>query len=120
MQGVVRGVLLVAVIAVGAFAGRLSAQTAVRIDAGALEGTSTTDGKVRVFLGVPFAAPPAGNLRWLAPQPVAPWEGVRKAATFGARCIQGPIYSDMIFRDGMSEDSLYLNLWAPADAKSLR
>jgi para-nitrobenzyl esterase len=119
MRGVERGVLLVAVISVGALAGRLSAQTAVRIDAGALEGTSTANGKVRVFLGVPFAAPPVGKLRWQAPQPVAPWEGVRKAATFGARCMQGPIYSDMIFRDGMSEDCLYLNVWAPADAKGL-
>ena len=61
---------------------------------------------VRVFEGVPFAAPPVGALRWQAPQPAAAWTGVRKADQFGARCYQGNIFGDMIFRDkGVSEDA---------------
>ena len=89
---------------------------------GVLEGVVSADGKVRTFKGIPFAAPPVGPLRWKAPQPVAPWTGVRQASEYGARCMQGSIYSDMIFHDsGPSEDCLYLNLWMPAnpDRKSV-
>jgi len=83
---------------------------------GVLEGVVSADGKVRTFKGIPFAAPPVGPLRWKAPQPPAPWTGVRKASEYGARCMQGNIYSDMIFHDsGPSEDCLYLNLWMPAN-----
>jgi para-nitrobenzyl esterase len=83
---------------------------------GVLEGVVSADGKVRTFKGIPFAAPPVGPLRWKAPQPPAPWTGVRKASEYGARCMQGGIYSDMIFHDtGPSEDCLYLNLWMPAN-----
>jgi len=70
---------------------------------------------IRSFKGVPFAAPPVGNLRWREPQPVKNWEGIRKADKFGPRAMQLPLYSDMKFRsDGMSEDCLYLNVWTPA------
>ena len=86
---------------------------------GTLEGIISPDGLVRTFKGIPFAAPPVGPLRWKAPQPVTPWTGVRKATEFGARCMQGNIYSDMIFHDaGPSEDCLYLNLWMPAHPAS--
>ena len=82
---------------------------------GVLEGVVSADGKVRTFKGIPFAAPPVGPFRWKAPQPVQPWTGVRKATEYPARCMQAPIYSDMIFKDaGPSEDCLYLNLWMPA------
>ena len=82
---------------------------------GVLEGVISADGKVRTFKGIPFAAPPVGPLRWKAPQLPAAWTGVRKASEYGARCMQGSIYSDMIFHDsGPSEDCLYLNLWMPA------
>ena len=74
---------------------------------------------MRAFLGVPYAAPPVGALRWQAPQPVTPWTGVKQAATFGARCMQGPIFGDMVFRDQLSEDCLYLNVWAPPGAAKL-
>ena len=90
----------------------------VKTDAGVVEGTTNPAG-VRAFLGVPYAAPPVGALRWQAPQPVAPWTGVKQAATFGARCMQGSIFGDMVFRDQMSEDCLYLNVWAPASAAKL-
>ena len=82
---------------------------------GVLEGVVSADGKVRTFKGIPYAAPPVGPLRWKAPQPAAAWTGVRKATEYPARCMQAPIYSDMIFHDnGPSEDCLYLNLWMPA------
>ncbi len=81
---------------------------------GPVEGTPSADGTVRVFKGIPFAAPPVGESRWKAPAPVAPWTTPRKADAFGARCAQGPIFGDMIFRDEMSEDCLYVNVWTPA------
>ena len=75
---------------------------------------------MRIYRGIPFAAPPVGELRWQAPRPVAPWQGVRKATAFGNRCMQAPIFSDMIFRDEVSEDCLYLNVWTPAKAGTER
>jgi para-nitrobenzyl esterase len=82
---------------------------------GVLEGVISADGKVRTFKGIPYAAAPVGPLRWKPPQPAPSWTGVRKAAEYGPRCMQAPIYADMIFHDaGPSEDCLYLNLWMPA------
>jgi para-nitrobenzyl esterase len=86
----------------------------VATKAGVVEGSLSWDGQVRVFKGIPYAAPPVGDLRWKEPQPLAAWQGVRKATEFGARCMQGRIYDDMVFRDaGPSEDCLHLNVWAP-------
>lgn len=62
----------------------------VRIDSGMLSGSASGQPTVRVFKGIPFAAPPLAQNRWKAPQPVAPWDGVRKADAFGAPCISGP------------------------------
>ncbi len=82
---------------------------------GTLEGTM--EGDIRTFKGVPFAQPPVGDLRWKDPQPVQNWSGVRKADHFGPRAMQRALYADMIFHsDGVSEDCLYLNIWAPAKA----
>ena len=93
----------------------------LRTDAGFVEGTASADAKVHIFKGIPFAAPPVGALRWKAPQPVTSWTGVRKATEFGARCMQGRIYNDMVFRDsGPSEDCLYLNVWTPATSSKAR
>lgn len=93
----------------------------VHTEAGNVEGTASADAKIRIFRGVPFAAPPVGDLRWQAPQHVQGWTGVRKAVEFGPRCMQGHIYSDMIFRDsGPSEDCLYLNVWTPASSADAR
>src|SRR6476659_907068 len=89
-------------------------QTKVKIANGYLEGT-VDNTRVRVFKGVPFAAPPVGELRWQEPQQVKDWQGTRKADQFGPRCMQRPIFSDMVFRsNGMSEDCLYLNVWTTA------
>jgi para-nitrobenzyl esterase len=85
----------------------------VRTKAGMIAGANESG--ISIFKGVPFAAPPVGDLRWRAPQPVKPWEGVRDASRFGPRCMQLPVFGDMNFRsDGMSEDCLYLNVWTPA------
>jgi para-nitrobenzyl esterase len=84
-------------------------------DRGEIQGTLSRDGQVRAFLGIPYAAPPVGPLRWKPPQPAAAWSGVRSATSFGPRCMQTQLYPDMVFRDpGPSEDCLTLNVWAPA------
>src|SRR4051794_40759761 len=84
---------------------------------GTLEGTDESG--IKIFRGVPFAAPPVGNLRWREPQPVQNWSGVRKADKFGPRAMQLPIFGDMNFRsNGMSEDCLYLNIWTAAKTGS--
>ena len=81
---------------------------------GVVEGVAEKSG-IRSFKGIPFAAPPVGDLRWKEPQPVKNWTGVRKADKFGPRAMQRPIFGDMNFRsDGVSEDCLYLNVWTPA------
>lgn len=84
---------------------------------GIVEGTTEKSG-VRSFKGIPFAAPPVGDLRWKEPQPVKNWQGVRKADQFGPHGMQFAFFGDMSFRSsGMSEDCLYLNVWTPS-AKS--
>src|ERR1700733_15818368 len=60
----------------------------VRLDSGMVSGAPGTDPDVRVFKGLPFAAPPTGDLRWRAPKSVARWDGVRKADEFGPICMQ--------------------------------
>ena len=61
----------------------------VKIDSGMVAGTASGQPTVRVFKGIPFAAPPLGENRWRAPQPAAKWDGVRKADAFGAPCAAG-------------------------------
>jgi len=94
-----------------------AAPPAASTASGPLEGKSATVEGVALdeFLGIPFAAPPVGALRWKPPQPAANWQGVRQAQAFGAQCMQLGLYDDMVFRsNGMSEDCLYLNVWTPA------
>jgi para-nitrobenzyl esterase len=91
----------------------------VKTATGVVEGKD--DGAVHVFLGIPYAAPPVGDLRWKPPAPAAKWSGVLKAAEFGSHCMQGKVYGDMNFRDpGGSEDCLTLNVWVPAKASGLK
>jgi len=85
----------------------------VKTQNGELEGVDESG--IKTFKGIPYAAPPVGNLRWREPQAVQNWSGVRKADKFGPRAMQLPIFSDMVFRsNGVSEDCLYLNVWTPA------
>ncbi|HEY2432420.1 MAG TPA: carboxylesterase family protein [Vicinamibacterales bacterium] len=86
----------------------------VDINSGPVSGTTEADG-LRVYKGIPYAAPPVGPLRWQPPQPAAAWTEVRKATAFGAQCMQRRQFADMVFRaSGMSEDCLFLNVWTPA------
>ncbi len=101
----------------------MSAQELRRVQAktenGIIEGIISPDGEVRTFKGIPFAAPPVGELRWKAPQPVESWSGVRQAVDFAPRPMQARIFDDMVFKDaGPSEDCLYLNLWMPEKPKA--
>jgi para-nitrobenzyl esterase len=85
----------------------------VRTANGMVEGVLESSG-IRSFKGIPYAAPPVGDLRWKEPQPAKDWTGVLKADHFGPRAMQTNIFGDMNFRsDGMSENCLYLNIWAP-------
>ncbi|HEX7755380.1 MAG TPA: carboxylesterase family protein [Niabella sp.] len=81
---------------------------------GKLEGYRDEKTNLNIFLGVPFAQPPVGELRWKAPQPLPDWKGTRTAKKFGSRPVQTNVFGDMIYRsDTMSEDCLYLNIWVP-------
>lgn len=91
------------------------AQNRIATTSGDIEGTREPGSAVRIFRGIPFAAPPTGELRFAPPRPVERWSGVRKADTFGPRAMQLPVFGDMNFRsNGMGEDCLYLNIWTPA------
>jgi para-nitrobenzyl esterase len=86
---------------------------------GPVHGKTINDAKVRAWLGIPYAAPPVGDLRWKAPQPAAKWDSERDATKYGAHCAQNPVFQDMVFQDnGSNEDCLFLNVYAPADAAS--
>ena len=95
----------------------------VRTSHGVVKGAlSAAYPTIREFKGIPFAAPPVGELRWRAPQPVNAWEGTRDATTFAPRCVQPEIQGGFYTTDPQptSEDCLYLNVWssgANADAK---
>ena len=84
----------------------------VHIDSGDISGVPASTPGIYAFRGIPYAAPPAGNLRWKAPQPAAKWAGVRKMDQFQERCVQ-PMRTNPRETQG-SEDCLYLNVWTPA------
>ena len=104
----------------------------VMIRDGQVQGLKSADGAFEIFTGIPYAAPPVGNLRWRAPQDPSPWEGVRSCTEFAPMAMQprnSEIYNSLSriigfhdykislrdnFRDAVSEDALYLNLWRPA------
>ncbi|AEM71801.1 Carboxylesterase type B [Allomuricauda ruestringensis DSM 13258] len=82
---------------------------------GVIEGLYDTHTGIQKYFGIPFAKPPIGELRWKAPQPLDPWEGVVETKRFGPRPMQAMVFGDMKSRsDGVSEDCLYLNVWTPA------
>jgi para-nitrobenzyl esterase len=90
----------------------MEAQETVTIENGKVRGT-VADGVVS-FKGIPYAAPPIGNLRWRAPQPAPRWSGVREASAYGHDCMQLPFPSDAApLGTTPDEDCLVLNVWAP-------
>jgi len=112
-----RGTFLTIVVTAGMAASltgsALAAPDTVKTASGEIHGSVVGD--VANFKGIPFAAPPVGDLRWRPPQPVQPWKGVRETVAYGPGCIS--------FGGGgnqpspaQSEDCLYLNIWKPANA----
>ena len=97
-----------------------ASEPVVNVDDGSLRGV--TEGAVQSWKGIPFAAPPVGELRWRAPQPAAKWDGVRDADQYGSDCMQQPAPSDAAPPGTVpAEDCLYLNVWRPeADAPGKR
>lgn len=90
----------------------------VRVDGGIVRGA--VERGVMSFKGIPFAAPPVGDLRWAPPQPVKPWSGVRPALRFGPDCAQLPTPGDAApLRTASKENCLYINVWRP-QARSAR
>ena len=98
----------------------------LKIEGGEIQGISTETPGVYIYKGVPYAAPPSGDLRWKPPQPVIQWEGVKVADTYGPAAIQPPrqpgsfYYKEFFTDDGHqnSEDCLYLNICTPAPGKT--
>lgn len=96
----------------------------VTVENGTLRGIPCGWPSSTVFYGIPYAAPPVGELRWKAPRPAADWEGIRDCARGSARCYQlgvgkGSFYEKEFYpyEEEMSEDCLYLNVWTPAQSK---
>jgi len=107
---------LLASFALLTFAPTLFAQSALTVTTqyGPVRGKESGDGKVRLFLGIPYAAPPVGSLRWKPPQPPAPWKEVKDATALGHRCMQMGLFKGIVYLDsGMNEDCLTLNIWEP-------
>ncbi|MFC9691324.1 carboxylesterase/lipase family protein [Kribbella sp. NPDC056951] len=94
---------------------RPPAATVVSTDLGAVRGKLETD--ARIFQGIPYAAPPTGELRWASPQPATPWRGVRDATRPGNRCAQA---EGLIDRPSSTEDCLYLNVTTPSHRSERR
>src|ERR1700694_5936532 len=89
----------------------------IHVEGGDVSGVTGSNSDVRVYRGIPYAASPVGGLRWRAPQPIVPWEGVRKADQFSSTCMQPERPKDSVYSPGYeptSEDCLYLNVWTPA------
>jgi para-nitrobenzyl esterase len=91
----------------------------VETQAGVVEGEHQRT--IDLYLGVPYARPPVGALRWRAPQPLESWQGARPTKAFAASCYQpwpaphfGPYTSEYVDTPQPSEDCLYLNVWTPA------
>ena len=99
------------------FARSTSPRKVVAVEQGALRGFEASPDTWQ-FLGVPYAQPPVGDLRWRPPQPLAPWECTREAVSWSDQAAQNPALQ-RFGEGGMSEDSLYLNVTAPKDADGL-
>ena len=99
--------------------------TIVKIVDGRIQGTTNGDKTVRIFKGIPFAAPPVGDWRWKSPQPVQNWQGIKQCSAFSASPIQNkpqPFYcwteEFIALPEPLSEDCLYLNVWTTSKPKT--
>ena len=119
-----RWILFILVIAVATC--EFHGQT-VQLDAGKIAGVADTTTGVTSYKGIPYAAPPLGDLRWKAPQAVTHWQGVRRADHFGPVCMQDDLKAGSFYQvefyqkpETKSEDCLYLNVWTAAKSASER
>ena len=95
----------------------------IRVEGGLVSGAAGNNAGVRAYKGIPFAAPPVGELRWKAPQTPAAWKGTRQATEFSAMCMQLPYPQTSIYYQPpspVSEDCLYLNVWTAAASSNER
>jgi para-nitrobenzyl esterase len=106
----IRATLLVVVLATSATT--LAQSPRALTEFGAISGVHESG--LNVYKGVPFAAPPVGDLRWRAPVPVAAWTGTRKADAFAPACMQDGVSMPGEAPPKVSEDCLYLNVWTPS------
>ncbi|MFI1357848.1 carboxylesterase/lipase family protein [Streptomyces sp. NPDC020898] len=116
LRRLVVGLLSVAALLVAPVPAAQAAQdgTLVRTDAGWVRGEVTAEG--RQFLGIPYAQPPVGALRWKNPRPVEPWQGARTAGEFGNRCVQTSSWDPGYEQPSHTEDCLDLNVYVPQGA----
>jgi para-nitrobenzyl esterase len=99
-----------------------AANPVVRIDAGSIEGRFDAERGVEIFKGIPFAKAPVGELRWQPPRPAEPWAHVRSATEAGPACPQTITPPEAFYtfdQPQVSEDCLYLNVWAPRGGRNL-
>ena len=117
----IKSLMLAVLLALPLFGGM---QEPIKVDGGLISGTPGWAWGVREYLGIPFAAPPVGKLRWRPPQPVVPWQGVRAADRFSPACMQRMQSPDSSSWNrgliNLNEDCLYLNVWTPASSASER
>lgn len=97
----------------------------VAVESGLVSGQHQGASDVRAFLGIPYAAPPTGPLRWRPPQAVAAWQGVRPARALAPQCLQPKRPADSVYAEyaglqPMSEGCLYLNVWSAAPSAKAR
>ena len=95
----------------------------VQTQSGAVSGAPGNNAAVRVYKGIPYAAPPVGALRWKPPQAPAAWKGVRQASAFGRACMQTPYGQNSLYYrppEPIGEDCLYLNVWTAAKSAGER
>ena len=116
--------IFAAAVLAATLAGCSPANPVLDIEGGQIQGVETSIKGVYTYRGIPFAAPPVGDLRWKEPQPVVPWEGVKTADTYGPGAMQAPHdssnpwTSEFYWQDPeFSEDCLYLNVFTPAPGK---
>ena len=119
--------LVSALVVIGFISRLTAAHDPIRVDGGLIADVAADANGVRVFKGIPYAAPPIGDLRWRAPQPVMPWVGVRRTDIASKTCIQmgyqkGSYYQVEFYREPAptSEDCLYLNVWTSAQGDGER
>ena len=117
--------LIISIILISITSSVVGENPVLKIEGGKIKGIPAKTSGVSVFKGIPYSAPPVGNLRWKSPQPVIPWKGVKVADTYGPAAMQPPrqpgsfYYKEFFTEDGHknSEDCLYLNIYTSAPGK---